>query len=74
MITKIDLKIEAARMAIETGFEGFEKKSREIYNFLVEDIEVPSNEPDPKSMFEAIQTLLPFKKVEDGKVNDKKEA
>lgn len=45
MKTKLDMRLEAARLAIESGIEeGFTGMATEIYNFLVAGIELPDKE------------------------------
>lgn len=45
MKTKLDMRLEAARLAIESGLDiGFTGLAVEIYNFLVSGIELPDKE------------------------------
>lgn len=41
MKTKLDARLEAARLTIDSEAEDFTKKATEIYDFLVKDIELP---------------------------------
>lgn len=51
MKTKLDMRLEAARLAIESGIEeGFTGMATEIYNFLVAGIELPDKEVEKDPM------------------------
>lgn len=44
MKTKLDARLEAARLTIDSEAEDFTKKATEIYDFLVKGIELPDRE------------------------------
>lgn len=44
MKTKLDARLEAARLTIDSEAEDFTKKATEIYDFLVSGIELPDKE------------------------------
>lgn len=51
MKTKLDMRLEAARLTIESGIEiGFTGLATEIYNFLIAGIELPDKEADKDPM------------------------
>lgn len=52
MKTKVDLKLEAAYMAIDSEAVDFTKKAREIYDFLIEGFDIPEKDEDLKNLFE----------------------
>lgn len=59
MNTKIDLKIEAARLAIEKGMDDFSTNARTIYDFLTDGLNIPDNEPGIDCMINTIQSMFP---------------
>lgn len=58
MKTKVDLKIEAARMAIDSEAVDFTKKACEIYDFLIEGIDIPEKEEDMKNILEKFIPIM----------------
>lgn len=80
MKTKLDMRLEAARLTIESGAEtGFTGIATEIYNFLVAGIELPDKETDKDPMdymskFANMAAKYQSEKPKNSKQKDEEEA